>query len=259
MEIKETLFKEFTIPDHFHNTYCIGLLSQGIKESIVEGNYSIVHSNSVTIVNPYQVHSDQNLSKDATRFRMLYINKDVLNFFAKKNYGKIDRNILFTNNLITDSLVSEAILNLFNQMSNENLLGNKLFNLIELILEKYQETNKDFKYNASLSAISDSVEYARLNFADKIDIAKMAMDCKLSKYQFIRYFNKLTGLTPASYMIVCRVNYAKSLLVKGFPIGQLALEAGFYDHAHFCKFFKFYTGISPTEYKKDCNIIQAED
>ena len=80
MEIKETLFKKFTIPDHFHDSYCIGLLNQGIKRSIVEGSPSIIHSNSVTIINPYQVHSDQNFDYDATLFRMLYINKEVLNF-----------------------------------------------------------------------------------------------------------------------------------------------------------------------------------
>ena len=85
----------------------------------------------------------------------------------------------------------------------------------------------------------------------------MASESKLSKFQFIRHFKKMTGLTPAVYILVNRINYAKTLLAKNIPITQVALEVGFYDHPQFCKFFKYYTNISPTEYKHDCNIIQA--
>ncbi|EPE9818434.1 helix-turn-helix domain-containing protein [Flavobacterium psychrophilum] len=53
------------------------------------------------------------------------------------------------------------------------------------------------------------------------------------------------------------MNHAKSLLIQGIPFGQIALEVGFYDHAQFCKFFKYYTNLSPTAYKSNCNIVQA--
>ncbi|MDR1792406.1 MAG: helix-turn-helix domain-containing protein [Bacteroidales bacterium] len=33
-------------------------------------------------------------------------------------------------------------------------------------------------------------------------------------------------------------------------IGDIALYIGFYTISSFCKFFKRYTGISPTEYRK---------
>lgn len=259
IEIKESLFKEFKIPDHFHDTYCIGLLSQGTKKSIVEGNQSIVHSNSVTIVNPYQVHSDENYNLDSCLFRMIYINKEVINFMARKITGLNDYNILFSNELITDPLISETILDFFNPMKVERYLEQKLYFLIKSLLEhhKGQIDQSVAKDNSLQNAISDSVFYARINFVNKIEIDKMAAACKLSKFQFIRYFKKMTGLTPAAYMIICRINYAKSLLVKGSPIGIAALEAGFYDHSQFCKFFKYFTGLTPIEYQKNCNIIQA--
>lgn len=257
IEIKESLFKEFLLPNHFHDTFCIGLLSNGIKKSVIEETSQLVHSNSVSIINPYQVHSDSNIDTDDCLYRMIYVNKDVVNYFSKEITGKKHTNLLFTNDLITDSLVSSAVLNFFDDKHNENLLEQKLKNLIEILISKNYSEGNIIIAAESKNAIDDSIENARQNFSDKIDIEKMANESKLSKYQFIRYFKKKTGITPASYILIHRINYAKSLLIKGIPIGQIALEVGFYDHAQFCKFFKYYTNLSPTEYKRNCNIIQA--
>lgn len=102
----------------------------------------------------------------------------------------------------------------------------------------------------NITALNESIELAHLNFTDKIDITKMATSHKLNKFQFIRNFKKITGTTPAAYIILCRINHAKLLITKGAPIGKIALETGFYDHPQFCKFFKYYLGVSPSEYKR---------
>lgn len=257
IEIKESLFKKFNLPNHFHETYCIGLLSNGIKNCIIEETPQLIHSNSVSIINPYQTHSDNNIDNEDCLYKMIYLNQDILNYFAKIITGKKFDNLLFTNELITDSVVITSILELFNDVDNENLLENKLKNLIEtLIIPDYSKENGVI-HKVNNNAIDDSINKARLNFADKIDIQKLSDESKMSKFQFIRHFKKKTGLTPASFILMHRINCAKSLLVEGFPIGEIALDVGFYDHAQFCKFFKYYTNISPTEYKRNCNIIQA--
>ena len=259
VEIKESLFNEFDLPDHFHDTYCIGLLSNGIKKCTIEETLQLIHSNSVSIINPYQIHSDKNIDTDDCHFRMIYLNEDVLNYFSKKITGKKSKNLLFSNDLITDSLVTSSILDFFNEMNNVNLLEHKLRNLIEILILKGYSKENSIIDTESKNAIDDSIEMARLNFSEKIDIGKMSDRSKISKFQFIRYFKKKTGVTPASYILIHRINHAKTLLLKDIPIGEIALEVGFYDHTQFCKFFKYYTNISPTEYKRNCNIIQAQE
>ncbi len=257
IEIKESLFKEFNLPNHFHETYCIGLLSTGIKKCVIEETSQLIHSNSVSIINPYQIHSDKNIDNEDCLYKMIYLNQDILNYFTKKITNKNSENLQFTNELITDSVVIASILDFFNDIDNENLLENKLKNLIETLIIRDFSKENCIIHNVNNNAIDDSINNARLNFADKIDIQKLSDESKMSKFQFIRYFKKKTGLTPASFILMHRINRAKSLLLKGFPIGEIALDVGFYDHAQFCKFFKYYTNISPTEYKRNCNIIQA--
>ena len=257
IEIKESLFKEFDLPNHFHETYCIGLLSNGIKKSIIEETPQLIHSNSVSIINPHQIHSDKNIDNEDCLYKMIYLNQDTLNYFTKKITGKSSQNLQFTNELITDTAVIASISAFFNDMDNESLLENKLKNLIETLIIQDLSKETCIIHKENKHAIDDIISKARLNFADKIDIQKMSDESKMSKFQFIRYFKKKTGLTPASYILLHRINSSKSMLEKGFPIGEIALDVGFYDHAQFCKFFKYYTNISPTEYKRNCNIIQA--
>lgn len=257
IEVKESLFSKFDLPNHFHDTYCIGLLTSGMKSCSIEEKPQLIHSNSVSIINPYQIHSDKNIDDDDCLFRMIYLNEDILNYFLKKTLGKSSDKLLFSNELITDASVTSAIVSFFDEKNDERFLEFKLKNLIEALITKGYSKNEILIENENKSAIDDSIETARLNFAEKIDIEKMAIKSKMSKFQFIRYFKKKTGITPASYILILRIHYAKSLLLKGIPIGEVALESGFYDHAQFCKFFKYYTNISPTEYKRNCNIIQA--
>jgi AraC-like DNA-binding protein len=188
---------------------------------------------------------------------MIYLNQDILNYFTKKITNKNSENLQFTNELITNSVVIASILDFFNDIDNENLLENKLKNLIETLIIRDFSKENCIIHNVNNNAIDDSINNARLNFADKINIQKLSDESKMSKFQFIRHFKKKTGLTPASFILMHRINRAKSLLLKGFPIGEIALDVGFYDHAQFCKFFKYYTNISPSEYKRNCNIIQA--
>ncbi len=251
LEIKESNFQEFNLPNHFHDTFCFGLMSSGIKKSVIEKKSQIIHSNSVSIINPYQVHSDKNIDTNNCHFKMIYVNKDIINYFSKNS------NILFTNDLIINSEISNSILSFFNNVENENLIENKLKNLIQnLVNEGYSKQkiiiNNDFK-----NAIDDNIEYLKLNFSDKIDLTKISKENKISKFQYIRHFKKKTGITPACYILNLRINYAIKLLMKDYPIGQIALEVGFYDHAQFCKFFKYYTNTSPSDYKLNCNIVQA--
>ena len=71
IQIKESNFKEFVLPDHFHDEYCVGLLCNGTKSSIIEGSPYLIHPNAVTIVNPFQIHSDKNINSEVCTFKMI--------------------------------------------------------------------------------------------------------------------------------------------------------------------------------------------
>jgi hypothetical protein len=47
---------------------------------------------------------------------MIYVNRDVVNYFADKLTGKTDTNVMFTNELITDEKLVQAVMRFFEQL-----------------------------------------------------------------------------------------------------------------------------------------------
>lgn len=63
-------------------------------------------------------------------------------------------------------------------------------------------------------------------------------------------------MPPHAYQINVRLDRAKDLLLRGWPISEVAREAGFYDQSHFTRYFKRLVGVTPGSYAKDSKIFQ---
>ena len=73
----------------------------------------------------------------------------------------------------------------------------------------------------------------------------------MDKYKFLRLFKQETGLTPNNYVILRRIEQAKTMIShKRGDLMDIAISSGFYDSAHFCREFKKYTGVTPSAYKQ---------
>ena len=94
---------------------------------------------------------------------------------------------------------------------------------------------------------------ARINgqFEQEIGVDEMARMISLSKYHFIRVFQKSVGMTPRQYVIAARMNHAKYLLTHtDLTVGALAERVGYASESMFCATFKRTQGVTPTEYRK---------
>ena len=79
-----------------------------------------------------------------------------------------------------------------------------------------------------------------------LSLAQLAAVVQLSAYHFARLFKHSTGFSPHQYLIRCRVERAKQLLLEGnLTIAQVALTVGFASQGHLNYHFKRLTGMTP--------------
>ncbi|WP_199775933.1 MULTISPECIES: helix-turn-helix transcriptional regulator [unclassified Enterobacter] len=71
----------------------------------------------------------------------------------------------------------------------------------------------------------------------------------MSRYQLIRAFRAVTGMTPHAYQLNRRVNQARQWLQSGSEITDIAYRLGFADQSHFQRVFKAHTGVTPGCYR----------
>jgi AraC-like DNA-binding protein len=81
-----------------------------------------------------------------------------------------------------------------------------------------------------------------------VSLKELAQEAGLSAFHLSRVFRQEVGLSPHAYHVLIRVRFAKELLAQGYPVSHVALEAGFFDQAHFTKHFKRIFGVTPGRY-----------
>lgn len=99
--------------------------------------------------------------------------------------------------------------------------------------------------------LTRACEFVLANYAQPIAIADLASRANLSASQLQREFRRLFGMNPGDYILRVRLLMARRQLEETFnPVGQIALDCGFYDQSHFTRAFHASTGLRPLEYRR---------
>jgi AraC-like DNA-binding protein len=84
-------------------------------------------------------------------------------------------------------------------------------------------------------------------YPEALRLADIAAVAGLSRFRFSRAFRAAFGMAPIERLIGIRLAAAREkLLSTSKPIGEIALEVGFHDAAHFSKLFARHLGQNPS-------------
>jgi AraC-like DNA-binding protein len=77
-------------------------------------------------------------------------------------------------------------------------------------------------------------------------------ELNISTYYFCKMFRKATGMSPTNFIMLCRLQKSKQLLMekKDWTVKQIALECGYPSISYFGRLFLENEGLTPTEYRK---------
>ncbi len=81
------------------------------------------------------------------------------------------------------------------------------------------------------------------------DLRRIAGLCGLSYERFRKAFAEVTGLSPARYRLLRRIDRAKALLTAGEEISRTAELLGFCDVYFFTRQFRAVTGTTPARFR----------
>jgi AraC-like DNA-binding protein len=105
--------------------------------------------------------------------------------------------------------------------------------------------------------IRQSKAFMEKYHGDKIELDKIAAAAFMSRFHYIRIFQQVYGRTPRQYLRDLRIEKAKELLKKGYPVTQVCFDVGYESLPTFSKVFKRGTGYSPRAYQER-NISNRE-
>jgi AraC-like DNA-binding protein len=112
-----------------------------------------------------------------------------------------------------------------------------------VLLEKWTDASPHRAVTLALGVFDRAPELA--------SVTAVTRAVGLSEKRFIEHFKADVGVTPKRYCRIRRFQRALAEVHRGRSIDwiQLALDAGYYDQAHFIHDFRSFTGLTPTDYR----------
>lgn len=100
------------------------------------------------------------------------------------------------------------------------------------------------------------VNYVKYNYMLNENIQEISTKIGIDRTYLYKILKKYKGCSPKEYLMLQKISAAKELLLYSeIPITEIGFLCGFNDSSSFCKNFRKYENISPSEYRR---LIQNE-
>lgn len=101
----------------------------------------------------------------------------------------------------------------------------------------------------SMKIILQAKDYIRTHLHTGLSLEQVARQINLSQGYFSNVFKKVTGVSFQHYVMSEKMEKAKTMLIEGFQVQEIATELGYEHRRYFSDVFKKYTQMTPSEFK----------
>ena len=221
LELRSTWQSTQAYKRHCHPQLSLGAIVEGQTCCVCHDREYIIHPGDLIVIPAYAPHSCNPIAGQARSYHMLYIDTD------RPLALQVIRNATFFKHFLD-------IVETMSPASVDRLLS----------ALPHRADNPD-----ALRSTSQHIQQALLaDLAAPPSLDELAQRFSLRKETLIRTFRQDTGLTPASFLNISRVEYAKARLRAGDDIADVSYQSGFADQSHFHKTFVRYSAATPRQY-----------
>lgn len=94
--------------------------------------------------------------------------------------------------------------------------------------------------------IAEALQFIQTRAHDRLSLARLAAQVRMSRFHFLRTFRQIIGMTPHQYILHLRLHRAATRLRQtDDPVSAIALECGFEDLSTFNRRFRKAMGVNP--------------
>ena len=237
-------FANTRVPKHSHDyaVFCIAL--KGACSELFAGRVRHYEALSVQYLPTYQCHT-LDFSLTDTRAFSIDVSRKWLE--RAEDYSlKIENSIHCHGGLL--SALMMKLYREFRELDNASPLA-----IEGLMLELLAEVSRHKQSSGDKEApkwLERAVEMLRERFDERLTIPEVAMSVGVHPVHLAREFRRFKRCTIGEYVRQLRIERAcHQLHNPEEPLAAIAAGAGFSDQSHFCRTFKRFVGMTPSEYR----------
>lgn len=250
VELLSASYTKFEFSKHWHDELAIGVIEEGAEGLLYRGQNIIIPKRHIVAINPAEVHTGFSGTPNGWRYRMFYFNLNELNKAFEHRSLPIDP--IINRPIIYDEALFDALLQLHVSLEEPSfqLTKESFFTLaLEQLFTQYGSAKQELFEGVCTRSSYLARDFMHDNFELNPSLTELEEVSNCSKFQLIKSFKAVFGVTPHQYLLLVKVINAKKLLSEGARCVDASLACGFYDQSHFTRNFKKAFGISPSNYQ----------
>ncbi|MEO5757388.1 MAG: AraC family transcriptional regulator [Mesorhizobium sp.] len=238
---------------HTHPTYVIALITAGAERVRIGRESVVAPAGSLIVVNPEEWHDGEAGGDDGWSYRTFYPQVEFMAGVAAE-FGITDAPV-FRRAVINDPKLAQAMALAHQSSETDDVPAAEeaiLVALRYLILRNAGHTQRPetIERSGSRRRLTVYEEYIEDNLGSELDLQHLARTAGITRFQVIRDFNKVLGITPAAFIRDRRLRRANRFIEAGSSLADAAIQAGFADQSHLSRVFRAAHGFTPGMLKR---------
>lgn len=151
----------------------------------------------------------------------------------------------------------QNVFHIFYQFSQESLsarlfIQSRIFKMAGILSAFPSLLQTKRKTDMRIETIKTALDFLHSHYQEKLYIRDLALHVNMNEQYFCRFFKKVLGKSPITYLNEYRIKQACILLqTTDIPIMEVGMDCGFFHLGNFMKEFKNHTGTTPLKYRKE--------
>ncbi len=249
VELLAAWFQGVAYHKHRHDTYAIGRTEIGVQAFDYRGAAEISTPGKVVVLHPDEMHDGHAGTAEGFGYRMLYVDPALIFEAVHVICGHSSSLPFVRTPVVMNRTLSAAITGAFQDTREPLAMDSLMVQLAEGLIEA-DLCCKPVSIPRHLdgAALERARQFLDAEKTRVVRSSELEAVTGLTRYELARQFRWRCGTSPYRYLLMRRLDFARTQISRHRPLVEVALEAGFADQAHFTRMFKAAFGITPARY-----------
>lgn len=245
LERIEAFFSGHAYDPHRHDTYALGITLHGVQAFRYRGASESSGPGQVFVLHPDELHDGHAGTDAGFRYRILYVEPRLVG----DALGAARRPLPFVRNVVSNdprltAAILPALADLETPLQNLQFDG-ILVDLADALAAADLSVTRTKLSTRHWRAAGEARAFLDANLHEAVRSKELEAITGLSRFALARHFRACLGTSPYRYLVMRRLDRARTLIRQGAPLADAALASGFADQSHMTRHFKKAYGLPP--------------
>jgi AraC-like DNA-binding protein len=234
---------------HWHTTFGFGLIERGAHRSLSGRGVVDAQAGEVITTNPGEVHDGRPLGGPSRRWRMVYLDPGVVASLVPQ----AEADIRLTRPVFRDAALTRSLRTLLRRLEDWSIgssrpagaalaVEEELVRACGLLLSRHSTSAPEVEARADMRRVRERLAD---DLAAPPSLSELGHLVGLSRYQVLRRFENVYGMTPFRWQRQVRAERARAMITSGRGLAEVAADCGFADQSHLTRAFVDHFGFTP--------------